>query len=286
MTETRTALRRIFVVAGLAMASCATAPEPQAKARKPQPSADKAKVVPHDAKALVDVAARVSQEKDGKGAVVVFDLDHTLFDNRTRTLQLLLQFASTLPPEKLDAATKIRALSLPQVHYRLADTLAEVKLKDPAVLEAAKRYWAERFFADEAVALDVPYTGAVEYVRELHKRGAFVVYLTGRATEQMLVGSTESLRRWGFPIGVPGTQLIHKPVVDMEDVTFKEQAFVQIDRLGTVVAAFENEPVNLLAMAKHWSDAIPVFLQTDFNPRNPSELPKNARKLRDFSPPR
>lgn len=238
---------------------------------------------PSDPDALDEVRMRIEGAK-GK-AVVVFDLDHTLYDNRPRTLQILIEFAASLPPEQVATANRIAGLKVDHVHYRLAETLGHVGISDAATLESATAFWAERFFTDEYVRYDVPIPGAVRYVQDLHARGAFVVYMTGRSAPQFLVGTTESLRRWGFPVGTPYTQLITKPDPETDDLVFKAKAFAQIDRLGRVVAAFENEPGNLAAMAEHWRDCVPVFLLTDFNPKHAGEeLPDRVRRVRDFTP--
>ena len=237
---------------------------------------------PSDPDVLDEVRLRVEGSKGN--AVVVFDLDHTLYDNRPRTLQILLEFAASLPPEQVDLAERIGNMKVSDVHYRLAETLDHVGVQDEGIVNAATAFWVERFFTDEYVRYDVPLPGAVRYVQELHAGGAFVVYMTGRAAPQFLVGTTASLRRWGFPIGTPHTQLITKPDPKTDDLVFKARAFRQIDRLGRVVAAFENEPGNLAAMAEHWRECVPVFLLTDFNPKHAGEkLPDRVRKVRDFT---
>ncbi len=237
---------------------------------------------PSDPDALDEVRMRIEGAKGQ--AVVVFDLDHTLYDNRPRTLQILIEFAASLPPEQSEVAGRIANLRVDDVHYKLAETLGHAGVSDQATVQAATTFWAERFFTDEYVRYDVPIPGAVRYVQDLHARGAFVVYMTGRAAPQFLVGTTASLRRWGFPIGTPYTQLITKPDPKTDDLTFKAAAFAQIDRLGRVVAAFENEPGNLAAMAEHWRESVPVFLLTDFNPEHVGEkLPERARKVRDYT---
>lgn len=234
--------------------------------------------------ALTEVADRVERaRKAGQTPVVVFDLDHTLYDGRPRTLVILAEFAATLPASQRAHADAIRRVSLQGVSYLLKDTLRAVGVTDPQVVAAAEAYWKPRFFSDAYLDLDVPIAGAPEYVRDLWRRGALVVYLSGRNAEAMLVGTTASLQKWGFPMGVRGTQLVLKPTFAEPDDTFKQASLDQISALGPVVASFENEPGNLAAMAARWPDATAIFLDTDFNPGSPVKTPPAAaRWVGDF----
>jgi hypothetical protein len=239
----------------------------------------------HDPAALAQVAEQVDKARAaGKTPVVVFDLDHTLFDGRPRTLVILAEFAATLPAAQRKHADAIRKLSLQGISYLLKDTLRGVGVVDPQLVAAAEAYWKPRFFSDRYVDLDVPIAGAADYVRDLWRRGALVIYLSGRNADGMLAGTTTSLQKWGFPLGVRGAQLILKPRFDEPDDTFKQASLDHISALGQVVGSFENEPGNLAAMALRWPEAAVVFLDTDFNPKGPVKAPPaSARWLGDYA---
>ncbi|HEY0137004.1 MAG TPA: HAD family hydrolase [Nannocystis sp.] len=235
--------------------------------------------------ALAQISERVTAERaTGKTPVVVFDLDHTLYDGRPRTLVILAEFAATLPPAQARHAAAIQSIPLRGVAYLLKDTLAAAGVNDPQVVAAAEAYWKPRFFSDAYVDLDVPLPGAAAYVQDLWRRGALVVYLSGRNAEAMLTGTTASLQKWGFPVGVRGAQLILKPTFAEPDETFKQASLDHITSLGSVVASFENEPGNLAAMATRWPAAAHVFLDTDFNPGGAVHTPPaSARWVGDYS---
>ncbi len=234
---------------------------------------------------LAEIAEQVTAARAaGRTPVVVFDLDHTLYDGRPRTLVILAEFAATLPASQRRHADALRKLSVQGVAYLLKDTLAGVGITDPQVVAAAEAYWKPRFFSDAYVDLDVPLPGAAEYVRDLWRRGALVVYLSGRNAEAMLTGTTSSLQKWGFPVGVRGAQLVLKPTFAEPDETFKKASLDHITALGSVVASFENEPGNLATMAARWPDATPVFLDTDFNPGGAvHDPPASARWVGDYA---
>lgn len=245
----------------------------------------------HDPAALAQVAERVTAAKGiGRTPVVVFDLDHTLYDGRPRTLVILAEFAATLPAAQRKQADAIRRIPLQGVAYLLADTLRAAGVDDPKLIAAAEAYWKPRFFSDAYVDLDVPIAGAAAYVRDLWQRGALVVYLSGRNAEAMLTGTTASLQKWGFPVGVRGAQLVLKPTFAEPDDTFKQASLDHITALGSVVASFENEPGNLAAMASRWPDAAHVFLDTDFNPTGATRTPPTTARwvgdYADYAPPR
>ncbi len=235
--------------------------------------------------ALAQVIERVTSERSaGRTPVVVFDLDHTLYDGRPRTLVILAEFAATLPAAQRRHADAIRSISLQGVAYLLKDTLGAAGVTDPQVIAAAEAYWKPRFFSDAYVDLDVPLAGAAAYVQDLWRRGALVVYLSGRNAEDMLTGTTASLQKWGFPVGVRGAQLVLKPTFAEPDETFKQASLDHITSLGSVVASFENEPGNLTAMATRWPAAAAIFLDTDFNPGGKVlSPPASARWVGDYT---
>jgi hypothetical protein len=239
----------------------------------------------YDAAALGKIAERVTSTRaEGKVPVVVFDLDHTLFDGRPRTLVILAEFAATVAAEQPSVARAIGRIALHDVAYLLRDTLAKVGVTDAKVVAAAEAYWKPRFFSDTYAQLDVPIAGAAAYVQSLWQRGAVVVYLSGRNADGMLGGTTTSLQKWGFPVGVRGAQIVLKPSFAEPDDTFKKASLEMISALGQVVASFENEPGNLGVMATRWPDAVPVFLDTDFNPGGAVRTPPAAaRWVGDYS---
>lgn len=239
----------------------------------------------YDRGALAMVADRVSKARAaGQVPVVVFDLDHTLFDGRPRTLVILAEFAASVAAEQPAVAAAVGRLALRDIAYLLRDTLAKVGVTDAKVVAAAEAYWKPRFFSDAYAQLDVPIAGGPAYVRDLWQRGAVVVYLSGRNADGMLAGTTASLQKWGFPIGVRGAQVVLKPSFSEPDDTFKKASLEQISALGQVVASFENEPGNLGVMATRWPEAAAIFLDTDFNPGGAVRTPPaTARWVGDYT---
>ncbi len=234
------------------------------------------------AKVIDLVEMRTAQRRS---TLAIFDLDGTLFDNRTRTMFILREisekFDSALP-QLSRAFSSFRDLSV--VDYSLDVTLKRLKVTASAEIKFVKQEWARRFFSDEYQKYDMPLAGAKAYVEKIHAAGATVIYLTGRDVGRMLVGTTEVLRLYGFPVGVAGTMTIVKKESEQDDELFKREVSEYIDRLGEVVAVFENEPANSNILRARFPGAVSFFVETQHRPGAP-RLDAGIIRIKDFRPP-
>ncbi len=235
------------------------------------------------ARQLAGVTALIRERTAGnKSTLAIFDLDGTLFDNRTRTIFILREISEKFcekVPQLSRAFETFQALSI--VDYSLDVTLGRMGVKHPAETAFIKQEWAKRFFSDEYQKYDMPILGAKAYVDSVHKAGATVIYLTGRDVGRMLVGTTEVLRLYGFPVGVAGTMTIVKKEFEQDDELFKKEVSEYIDRLGEVVAVFENEPANSNILQARFPQAASFFVLTQHRPDAPA-LNRGIRKIKDF----
>lgn len=232
---------------------------------------------------LERVVARVKKSTAaGRSTLAIFDLDGTLFDNRTRTIFILREISEKFDnraPELAAAFERFQDLSI--VDYSLDKTLGRMGVRHPAEIAFIKQEWAKRFFSDEYQKYDMPILGAKAYVDRVHRAGATVIYLTGRDMGRMLVGTTEVLRLYGFPVGVAGTMTIVKKEFEQDDELFKKEVSGYIDRLGEVVAVFENEPANSNSLQARFPGADSFFVLTQHKPGAP-DLKPGIRRIRDF----
>lgn len=215
-------------------------------------------------------------------SLVIFDLDGTLFDNRTRTIFILREI-SELFSDKVPqlAAAFDRFHELGVIDYSLETTLKRMKVTDKKEIEFVKTEWGRRFFSDGYQKFDFPLLGAKTYVCRAHEAGATIIYLTGRDVGRMLVGTTECLRLYGFPVGVEGTMMIVKKQFEQDDELFKKEVSRYLARLGKVVAIFENEPANSNILQAKFPDAESFFVLTQHRPDAP-RLNPGIHKIRDF----
>jgi hypothetical protein len=223
-----------------------------------------------EADVLREVSARVSavRAKGERHPLVLLDLDSTLYEVGTRTLAIFQEWAAT-PAAEAHARVRgaVRALRPEQVGYSVRDTLRALGL-DPdapdslAATAAIKEFWAARFFTSAYLPHDRPYPGAARFAREVHELGAEIVYLTGRDETGMGDGTRANLKRDGFPWEVDRTHLLLKPNFEDADLEHKRKAADYIRKHGTLVASFENEPPNLVALHDIFPEAMHVFVQT------------------------
>ncbi|MDF2693498.1 MAG: hypothetical protein K0S65_1881 [Labilithrix sp.] len=206
--------------------------------------------------------------------VVVFDLDGTLMDNRPRTEVILRELAAELRAEAHFAAEVLAAAKAEGLAYLLTETLQRLGIEHPEVIARAEAYWRTRFFSDDYLKHDIAVDGSVELARACYEAGATIVYFTGRDLPLMSLGSFQSLRDLGFPIGVVGTELVCKPDAKIPDEAFKREEGPRIGRIGKVIAAFDNEPGNCNAFLEMCPDADVVFVDTQHLPGAPALAPR------------
>jgi hypothetical protein len=196
--------------------------------------------------------------------VVVFDLDSTVFDNRPRQVHILREFGLAHDMPELFHLDRTHFIDWDLVTPLIRLGIAPDKAH--AVGPEIKQFWRERFFTSPYCLYDVALPHAPHYVRAVHKRGAHVVYLTGRH-EPMRDGSTESLRRFKFP-APPDERvtLLMKPTIEMPDTDYKKSAYEAVRKIGRVIAGFDNEPAHANALKEGFPEAMIVWLKTDRSP--------------------
>jgi len=221
---------------------------------------------PHPEWQSVLTAILTAGEAAGPSGVIAFDLDSTLLDNRPRQAAIVRDFAVThgisvlasFQPEHLVTGFDTR------------EALARAGLDAESIarwLPVLRKHWVERFFTSEACLHDVPVRGAGAYARRAYATGVQLVYLTARP-ERMRPGTEEVLRRFGFPRPGPGVQLWMKPDdASLGDEAFKRSAHARLASLGTLVAAFDNEPGHVNDFRTTFPEAEVVLVATGHSGR-------------------
>lgn len=247
---------------------------------------EQSRFLSRDTKTILDlIATKVSTVKD---PVVLFDLDSTLYEVAPRNLAIIrdwIAHSQKSVPQKI--LTSLNGLKLDDIGYSLKDTFQSVglSLDDKEVLAAwenLKAFWWDRFFANHYLPHDLPYPGGVDYAHRLYHLGAKIIYLTGRDEPRMGEGTRANLLRDGFPHDEGGrTRLLLKSHGDKEDLKHKQDAFHVIKSIGNLVASFENEPMNFVAIQELFPEAMHVFVETVFSDY-PAKPTSNAYLIRGF----
>jgi len=233
-------------------------------------------------KALLDrIVSRCGENGKSRTPVVVFDLDGTLMDNRPRTAAILRELSATWTTSHPSMAPKLASAAADDLAYLLTDSLARLGVTRTDLVREAEVFWRERFFTDDYLAHDVEVPGAAAFARDCYAAGGILVYFTGRDLPLMGLGSFASLRDLGFPIGVPGTELVLKPDANMPDEAFKRMQGPALERVGRIVALFDNEPGNCNVLGAHFPEAFSVLLDTQHLPGAPP-LDPSVKVIADF----
>ena len=206
---------------------------------------------PHSsAEVLQEVLVRTQKVLDDKKLpVLIFDLDSTLFHVSPRSFEILKSWIES------SSISILPNLTTDDMGYSIEDVWVKRGLSTETGesfkhLKEAKEFWRKRFFSNEFIHHDEAHPGALQFVKRLHEMGAKIVYLTGRDVPLMAFGTVDHLRNQGFPVEVERTRLILKPKRSMDDLVFKADVCKTASEWGEVVASFENEPKNLVAMQK------------------------------------
>ena len=225
---------------------------------------------------------RVAEAADRYPQLIVFDLDGTLLDNRPRSVAIVHELAQSWESHHPRQAQRLREADSETFAYLFEDNLRSLGVDDEGLLAEALDFWRARFFTDDFLLHDQPVDGAVEFARGCYEAGATLVYFTGRDLPNMALGSLASLRDLGFPIGVPGTQLVLKPHAQLGDDEFKRDYMPALRRSGQLVASFDNEPGNCNIFKDLFPDTETFLLDTQHLPGAPALDPR-VYVIEDFS---
>lgn len=206
----------------------------------------------------------------GPQGVLAFDLDSTLFDNRPRQARILREYGAsraltaltTCAPHHWDAGWDMR-----DAMRACGLEAAQVEAHFPE----ARRFWVERFFTSDYCIEDVAIDGAGAFTYAVVATGARLVYVTGRH-EGMRQGSVSCMRQHG--LALPDERQVYlfmKPDLKADDDAFKREAHARLGQMGSVVAAFDNEPTHANDYRRKFPEATVIHLATDHSGR-PVEL--------------
>lgn len=215
----------------------------------------------------------------GNRAVVAFDLDSTLFDNRPRQARILREFGAArnvAPLAGCAAAHWDSGWDMKAAMRNCGVAPDEVERLYPE----AKQFWQERFFTSEYCSDDVAIRGAAEFVRAVAGTGATVCYVTGRH-KAMRRGTVQAMRKCGLPLPGRNVHLILKPTIEMGDDEFKREAHRELAKMGKLIAAFDNEPAHVNDYRQTFPEATIVHLATDHSGR-PVTLLEGIATVADF----
>ena len=203
--------------------------------------------------------------RTGPKGVLVFDLDSTVFDNRPRQARIVREYGAakglaslmSCQPFHFTSGWDLKAAA---IGAGMSSAEAESHYAE------LKKFWVERFFTSEYCRDDIEIVGAPRYLVACTLTQAQVVYCTGRH-EAMREGTIAALAKCGMPLPGGSVKLLMKPKLRDDDDSYKRVAHALIGELGSVIAAFDNEPTHINDYASQFPHAILVHLATDHSGR-------------------
>ena len=202
--------------------------------------------------------------------LAVFDLDSTLYDLTLRVAAIVDDFRKE-PANIARFPAECRALETIEIRptdWGLETPLARAGIDTTgAFFLALHGHWASSFFGSDYLHHDEPLPGAVSFVAELHQLGAEIMYLTGRDVPRMWKGTAASLKAHGFPMDLPGVELVLKPDHSLDDAQFKAAVIREAEERFERIWVFENEPVNLNLLARECPEVGLVFIDSTHSGR-------------------
>ncbi|MBL7714823.1 MAG: HAD family hydrolase [Bdellovibrionales bacterium] len=239
---------------------------------------------------LNEIGRRIKKTQETAHPLVLLDLDSTLYEVEPRTHQILLEWIDSPQSTSFPIARdKVAKITRDHLGYSLKDTFSRLGLdlsfqEFSAAWENAKAFWQERFFNSDYLKHDIAYEGAAEFVNDIYKLGCEIVYLTGRDEPGMGRGTRQNLLRDGFPWEKPKTHLLLKPTFEMDDLLHKKSAENYIRKHGTLVASFENEPLNLVSLSEIFPEAMHIFVDTICSDR-PAPVAQGLYRIKGYIRP-
>jgi hypothetical protein len=229
---------------------------------------------------LDELLAETEAAARGGEALVVFDLDDTLFLTANRHIRILNEYAGLIESKAPDAAQLLRAIQHEKLRYAITDTAKDAGLAD-ALAKDLKDFWFARFFKNPYLLEDAAIAGGPAFVGEVLRRGGRAVYMTGR-DEGMREGTEASLRKQGYPLDGKAARLFLKPRFDTPDVQFKGECVEKLKSMGLVTGTFENEPAHVNLFAAGFPTARHFLVETKHSGKPVVPDPR-THKIRDFS---
>ncbi len=220
----------------------------------------------------------------GQEPVVFLDLDDTLVQTSTRTRSVLRQFLEEWVadhPEGAWAIDSVGEITPSQIEYGIEATLEAAGLEHLGIAGEFKSYFLRHFLSDDYLDQDQVRAGAVDFVHTLLNMGVRVVYLTGRVHSDMERGTRASLERFGFPLDHPQVSLAMREDASEPDEVFKARVQSELAGSGMVIAAFDNEPGNLVNFERSFPHAAIYQVGNRHTPNAP-EPPASVIPIADF----
>ncbi len=209
----------------------------------------------------------------GVQPVVVMDLDETTVDSiprRFASLQGALPAACVGVAHRLDCdrleKVKLRDLYELKNRYDFSELLVAAQVAPSSWSSDLEKAMVSEYLSGAHIELDRAVPGADHFIDELHTSGAKIVYVTSRFEDVQGAPTRRSLEVLGYMNPAQLSELFLR-TRGQSSIDFKQKTYETIQQEVTtsptpaaVLAVFENEPENMMALASHFPEALRVFV--------------------------
>jgi len=186
--------------------------------------------------------------KKNKVSFVVFDLDNTLINTNARYEIIFNNYLKKHPLRVIKNYLKEKSFININLNSILTD-IDKLKLTDKQK-EKLKKYLKKEFNSERTLNSDIINENVIDFITELHKNGAFIIYMTKRNHKDLVV-TINTLNKFKFPIGVNKTTLI------MNTPNIKKTLFQWV-KMGKIIGVF-NSDINTLNLLKPYFKTNKLF---------------------------
>lgn len=193
--------------------------------------------------------------------VVVFDLDETLVNSSPRrwlSYQETLRQMGNADPVLLGQAGKMNLLHIERLpnRYDPRQLFYTLGIQNELFIREASDRMLQIYLSGRYLEHDQEIPGATAYVRSLVRAGAKIIFVSSRWEDTQGAATQLSLARLKLLPRPHSFQLLLRPR-RMNSLEFKKFAYSRIQQMERdgrhrVVAAFENEPENEMALQEYF----------------------------------
>lgn len=197
----------------------------------------------------------INNNKQDKTSFVVFNLDNVLLNSTTR-YELL--FNNYLKKHNLRVIKKyFKEKNFANI--KLSDVVSDVSNLNISKKqkEKFKKYLEENYNSSTALSADIAIGESIDFVNNLYKDGAFIIYITKRNLNNIAL-TVNKLKNLNFPIGKNKTTII----MNVNHNTIRTIISKWIN-MGEIIAVFDSNIKNIKLLIPYFSKDKLFFISNE-----------------------
>jgi len=177
----------------------------------------------------------LENSKNDKVSFVVFNLDNVLINTNVRYESIFNRYLKKNRSRVIKKYFNEKSF----INIKLETVLADVENLKLSKRQKTKlkKFLEIEVNSDITLDSDIAMMNSVDFVSDLHKNGAFIIYITKR-NEKSLVKTVNTLNKFKFPIGVNNTTIIMSNSNNTKNT--ERNILSKWIKMGKIIAVFNN----------------------------------------------